>query len=119
MRTLAAALVLTLAASAAAGQTRRAVPTEGRPSTLTLSCGQARALVVARGAIVLGTGGHTYDRYVLHTGFCPFDQTTEPAFERTADHPQCYVGERCVPRRSEQPGGSDVGGGGGGGGGMQ
>ena len=86
-----------------------------RPSTLAMSCGQARALVGSRGAIVLGTGPHTYDRYVAHSGFCPHDQTTEPAFEPTRDTPQCYIGERCIPRRSEQPAGDSGGGGSGGG----
>lgn len=104
---LSATAVLVLLATAAVGQPR--------PSTLAMSCGQARALVASRGAIVLGTGPHTYDRYVAHTGFCPHDQTTEPAYERTLDSPQCYIGSRCVARRSEQPTGDSGGGGGGGG----
>ena len=103
---LAAATVVLLATGAAA---------QPRPSILAMSCGQARALVASRGAIVLGTGPHTYDRYVAHTGFCPHDQTTEPAFEPTRDNPQCYIGNRCIARRSEQPTGDSGGGGGGGG----
>jgi hypothetical protein len=105
-----AAATIALVATGAAAQPR--------PSTLAMSCGQARALVASRGAIVLGTGPHTYDRYVAHTGFCPHDQTTEPAFEPTRDNPQCYIGSRCIARRSEQPTGDSGGGGGGGGGGM-
>jgi hypothetical protein len=95
--------VFALLATAAAAQPR--------PSTLAMTCAQVQALVASRGAIVLGTGQYTYDRYVAHTGFCPRDQTTEPAYERTLDTPQCFVGSRCVPRRSEQP--SDGGAGGG------
>jgi hypothetical protein len=76
-----------------------------RPSTLGMSCSQARALVASQGAVVLGTGPNTYDRYVAHAGFCPRDQLPEPAFERTADNPQCYVGGRCVSRRNDPPGG--------------
>jgi hypothetical protein len=100
-----AAATIALVATGAAAQPR--------PSTLAMSCGQARALVASRGAIVLGTGAHTYDRYVVHTGFCPHDQTTEPAFEPTRDNPQCYIGNRCIARRSEQPTGDSGGGGGG------
>jgi hypothetical protein len=103
--TLFAAATIALVATGAAAQPR--------PSTLAMSCGQARALVASRGAIVLGTGAHTYDRYVVHTGFCPHDQTTEPAFEPTRDNPQCYIGNRCIARRSEQPTGDSGGGGGG------
>jgi hypothetical protein len=106
---LAAATVVLLATGA---------PAQPRPSTLAMSCGQARALVASRGAIVLGTGPHTYDRYVAHTGFCPHDQTTEPAYEATRDNPLCYIGSRCIARRSEQPAGDSGGGGSGGGGGM-
>ncbi len=108
-KALLAAAVAVLLATAAAAQPR--------PSTLAMSCGQARALVASRGAVVLGTGPHTYDRYVAHTGFCPRDQTTEPAFERTLDNPQWYIGDRCIARRSEQPCGDGGGAGGGGGGG--
>lgn len=105
MRTgLPAAALMVLVATAAGAQPR--------PYTPAISCGQVRALVASRGAIVLGTGPYTYDRYVAHAGFCPHDQTPEAAFERTADNPQCYVGSRCVPRRSDPP---DGGGGGGGG----
>src|SRR3954463_3296195 len=35
-----------------------------RPSTVAMTCPQAAHLVAARGAIVLGTGGFTFDRFV-------------------------------------------------------
>jgi hypothetical protein len=107
LKALSATAVVALLATAANAQPR--------PSTLTMSCAQARALVASRGAIVLGTGPYTYDRYVAHQGFCPRDQITEPAYERTLDSPQCYIGSRCVARRSEQPAGDSGGGGSGGG----
>jgi hypothetical protein len=72
-----------------------AVMAQPRPSTLQMSCAQVRTLVGSRGAIVLGTGQFTYDRYVAHVGFCQRDETTEPAYERTADNPQCFIGSRC------------------------
>lgn len=71
---------------------------QSRPSTLSMSCGQAAALVASRGAIVLGTGGHTYDRFVTDTRFCQRNEATEPAWVLAADTPQCMVGYRCRER---------------------
>jgi hypothetical protein len=45
---------------------------------------------------VLGTGGHTYDRFVHHRGFCLITETTKPAWVPTRDTPQCFVGYTCV-----------------------
>jgi hypothetical protein len=67
-----------------------------RPSSLAMSCGQARALVAYRGAVVLGTGRYTYDRYVNGQGFCLGGQYTRAAWVPTADTPQCFVGYTCV-----------------------
>ena len=66
-----------------------------RPSSVTMSCGQAAGLVASRGAIVLGTGGHTYDRFVSDTRFCLRTEMTEPVWVPTADTRQCFVGYRC------------------------
>ena len=66
-----------------------------RPSTTAMPCSAAAGLVGARGAIVLGTGGHTYDRFVRDVGFCERDETTEPVWAPAADTPQCFVGYRC------------------------
>jgi hypothetical protein len=87
LRKLTLALTLSLTATAAFGQ---------RPSTVAMSCAQARQLVASRGAIVLGTGGFTYDRFVAHRGFCEFiTEITEPAWVPAGDTPQCFVGYRC------------------------
>jgi hypothetical protein len=88
-----ALLCLGLAAGEAAAQTR--------PLTTALPCAAVSALVTARGAIVLGTGPYTYDRYVSNAGECGIGQTTEPAFERAADNAQCFVGYRCRGRANE------------------
>jgi len=82
------ALVLTLLLPAAA-------MAQQRPLTPNLSCQQARALVASRGAIVLGTGAYTYDRFVRDQSFCALNEITEPAWERTADADQCPIGYRC------------------------
>jgi len=87
MNRLVVALVLTLASSAAIGQSR--------PSTVNRPCAVNRQSVVASGAIVLGTGGYTYDRFVRDRGFCQFDEYTEPAWVESRDTPACFIGYRC------------------------
>ncbi|RDJ24259.1 hypothetical protein DWF00_04040 [Bosea caraganae] len=81
------ALALVLAADAAAAQSR--------PSTVTRPCDANRQSVIASGAIVLGTGGFTYDRFVNDRSFCQVDQYTEPAWVPSRDTPSCFVGYRC------------------------
>jgi hypothetical protein len=75
---------------------------QGRPSTTVMSCQQARGLVASRGAIVLGTGGQTYDRFVRDRSFCEVTEATQQAFAPTRDTPQCPVGFRCFePSRDD------------------
>lgn len=51
-----------LAASAAHAQ--------GRPDSRQMSCGQVQALIEDRGAVVMTTGQHTYDRFVQNRHQC-------------------------------------------------
>ena len=60
MRYLALALIL-LFADAASAQ---------RPNTVTMTCAQAQGLLASRGALVMSTGGHTFDRFVASGRFC-------------------------------------------------
>jgi hypothetical protein len=55
----------------------------------------SRQSVMANGAIVLGTGGQTYDRFVRDRSFCQYDETAEPAFVPSRDNRACFVGYRC------------------------
>lgn len=71
---------------------------QSRPSTDTMRCAQAAGLVASRGAIVLGTGGYTYDRFVSDGRFCLRSETTVPVWAPAADTPQCLVGYRCKER---------------------
>ncbi len=73
-----------------------------RPSTVDLRCAHATAIVAARGAVVLSTGGSTYDRFVSDSRFCTFAQTTVPAWVPAADTPQCFVGYRCKVVREQR-----------------
>lgn len=81
---------LCLAATAAAAQPRPSVPS--------LPCARAAALVQAQGAVVLGTGGATYDRFVSGPNACVIGEFTEPAWVASVDNPQCFVGYRCRNR---------------------
>ncbi len=83
---LSAVLALTVTAAVA----------QPRPSTLRMTCGQARATVASLGAVVLSTGPTTYDRYVASRAFCMFNERTEAAWAPTRDTPQCVIGYRCV-----------------------
>jgi hypothetical protein len=87
MKSLVIALALTGMSSAVVAQER--------PSTTGMTCGAAHSLVLQRGAIVLGTGGQTYDRLVRDTSFCFQGQKVKPVMAPTRDNPQCYVGDTC------------------------
>jgi len=67
----------------------------GRPSTLAMTCAQAKALVASRGAIVLSTSPTTYDRYVRDASFCTWPEMAQTAWVRTADVEQCPLGAVC------------------------
>ena len=67
-----------------------------RPSTTEMPCASVARLVAARGAVVLSTGPNTYDRYVASGDACERGQGTEPAFERTYDVAECFIGYRCT-----------------------
>jgi hypothetical protein len=60
-----------------------------------MTCNQARQLVASRGAVVLGTGTYTYDRYVRDLRFCEINETIQPGYVPTRDTPQCPVGYLC------------------------
>jgi len=70
-----AASVVMISAGAAA---------QPRPSTVTMTCAQAAGLVASRGAIVLGTGGLTFDRFVSDRRFCAISETIGSGWGRTA-----------------------------------
>jgi hypothetical protein len=88
MKALFPAALMVLAATAGA-------LAQGRPATTRMSCKAAESLVQRSGAIVLSTGGQTYDRYVASQSFCATGYYARAAFVRTADNPQCYIGYYC------------------------
>ena len=71
-------------------------PSQGqRQSTTDLTCPQARSTVVRAGAVVLGTGGPTYDRFVRDRNFCEPTEFTRAAFAPTRTDPRCFIGYTC------------------------
>lgn len=71
---------------------------DARPSTTTMSCGQAAATVAKAGAIVLTTGPNTYERFVASNAECLPGEFTEAARAPTADSEDCTVGYVCKQR---------------------
>ncbi len=88
MKNLPLALCLCVVASAASAQSR--------PSAAAMTCVAVQRLVESSRAVVLGTGGQTYDRFVADQSQCTHDQTMVPGFGATSDNPQCMLGYRCV-----------------------
>ena len=64
---------------------------QGRPDARAMSCGEVRTMIAARGAVVLTTGRHTYDRYVAGTHFCAPPDVAVPVSIRTRDAESCLV----------------------------
>ena len=87
MKPVIPAIALALIAGAAAAQSR--------PSTVDMTCGASRLAVAQRGAVVLGTGGYTYDRFVRDPGFCQVGEFVEPAWVQSRDARSCFIGYRC------------------------
>ncbi len=69
---------------------------QARPNTLNMTCSQARALVRSQGSILLSTGRHTYDRYVVSVGFCPAGDYAKSAYVQTRDRRSCRIGYTCT-----------------------
>ena len=86
----AAALTLTALAACASGALA-----QGRPSSTSMTCAAAANFVASRGAVVIGTGGDTFERAVAHQGFCLRGQDTRPLFSPTRDNNACFIGYYC------------------------
>lgn len=64
---------------------------QGRPDSRSMSCDQVRSLIDTRGAVVLTTGRHTYDRFVAHAGYCAHLEERVPISIRANDTRTCWV----------------------------
>ena len=66
-----------------------------RPDARNMSCAETRALVQSRGAVVISTGQHTYDRFVASANFCIWGERLEPAWTGTGEGARCQIGFVC------------------------
>ena len=89
MKRMTLAMVLVLGGGMAVAQAQT------RPSTVSRPCAASQRDVQTHGAIVLGTGGYTYDRFVRDRSFCQFDAALDPAWVPSRDREACFVGYRC------------------------
>ncbi|RIK86886.1 MAG: hypothetical protein DCC69_06220 [Hyphomicrobiales bacterium] len=64
---------------------------QGRPDARAMSCDQVQATIQSRGAVVLTTGRHTYDRYVAGGHYCSVGEVAMPQTIRTRDGESCVV----------------------------
>jgi hypothetical protein len=60
-----------------------------------MTCAAASSFVASRGAVVIGTGGDTYERVVTNQSFCQHGQETKPLFSPTRDSGACMIGYYC------------------------
>ena len=73
----------------------QAAVAQGRPSSVAMTCRETANLILTRGAVVLGTGGQTFDRYVRDRSFCEATEIAVRGFVPTRDVPACFIGYRC------------------------
>ena len=66
-----------------------------RASSTRMSCGAATAYVQAQGAVVIGTGGESFERVVRDQSFCPKGMEPKPLFAPTTDNRACMIGYYC------------------------
>ena len=78
-----------------------AAAAQGRPDTRAMTCGEVRSLVFDRGAVVMTTGAHTYDRFVAGSRFCSIPEVALPVTVRTRDSDACVV-HACRPDPFEE-----------------
>ena len=80
-----------------------ATAASARPSTLSMTCRGAQSLLASKGAVVMTTGAHTYERFVAIVGYCMTAEWGYAATAPTKDMPSCPLGYACstVPRGSD------------------
>ncbi|MFB0490721.1 hypothetical protein ABIE45_003307 [Methylobacterium sp. OAE515] len=90
---LAAVLALAVVATGAAAQER--------VYTRNLTCAALKARVAHDRTVMLARSETAYETVHLDSGACQQDETGAPAFEPSADVPNCLAGWRCTQRNSD------------------
>ena len=66
-----------------------------RPSTQSMSCREAQALLASKGAVVMTTGPHTYERFLADDNYCMIAEYADAASAPTKDVRSCPLGFTC------------------------
>ena len=66
-----------------------------RPSTLSMTCREAQALLASKGALVMTTGPHTYERFLAGDNYCMIAEWPDAASAPTKDVRSCPLGFIC------------------------
>lgn len=67
------------------------VMAQGRPDARTMTCSQVQGLIDQRGAAVITTGQHTYDRFVALQNRCDHPFVHQDTRITTRDTDRCLV----------------------------
>jgi hypothetical protein len=100
--TTASTLTKCLAAAAAIAVAATAALAAGRPDTRAMSCYQVQDFIRDRGAVVMTTGQHTYDRFVSRDSACLRPDVAWQTTVRTRDAGDCPV-YHCVNEELVRP----------------
>jgi hypothetical protein len=100
--TSASRLMRTLCAAAAVAMTATTVMAANRPDTRSMSCEQVRSFIRDRGAVVMTTGQHTYDRFVARDSACYRPDIAWQTTVRARDTGACPV-YHCVNEEIVRP----------------
>jgi hypothetical protein len=66
-----------------------------RPSTQSMSCREAQALLASKGAVVMTTGPHTYERFLVDDNYRMIAEYADAASAPTKDVRSCPLGFTC------------------------
>ena len=72
-----------------------------------MTCNQAQRYLASRGAVVMSTGEHTYNRFVVSGRYCEVAEWAESATAPTKDARHCPLGYTCTsipPFEYDEPG---------------
>ena len=75
-------------------------PAQERPYAPSMTCAALKATVDRLGDVVVATSANAYETVHRDSGACTDEVTAVPAFEPTADVPQCFAGYRCRDRNN-------------------
>ena len=75
-------------------------PAQERPYAPSMTCAALKATVDRLGDVVVATSANAYETVHRDSGACTDEVTAVPAFQPTADVPQCFAGYRCRDRNN-------------------